>query len=74
MTVLTNQRINMNFLLVVDLDIGELVLKNIAANYGISVQEAFDEVIDEHAEHLLDYLTGSTRDTIVLLFIMYNLN
>lgn len=38
-----------------------LILENIANHYGISINEAYDEVTDEEAEHLLDYVTGSER-------------
>jgi hypothetical protein len=37
------------------------ILGNIAANYGITSEEAFAEVTDAEAEHLLDYVTGPAR-------------
>jgi hypothetical protein len=43
-----------------------MILKNIADHYGITPQQAFDEVTDEEAEHLLDYVTGPPRDAVSL--------
>jgi len=37
------------------------VIGNIAANYGITSAEAYAEVTDADAEHLLDYVTGPMR-------------
>lgn len=38
-----------------------MILENIANHYCITVSDAFEEVTDEDAEHLLDYVTGPTR-------------
>ena len=43
------------------------VLGTIASHYGISQQEAYEEVCCEDAEHLLDYLTGATRVAVSVL-------
>ena len=37
------------------------ILDNIANHYGISRQEAFEEVTDAESEHLLEYVTGPSR-------------
>lgn len=37
------------------------ILANIAKHYGITSQEAFEEVTDAEAESLLDYVTGPAR-------------
>jgi hypothetical protein len=37
------------------------ILDNIAGHYGITRQEAFEEVADSESEHLLEYVTGPTR-------------
>lgn len=37
------------------------IVQAIAKHYGITEAEAYDEVTDPEAEHLLDYLTGGTR-------------
>jgi hypothetical protein len=38
-----------------------MILDSIATHYGISRAAALAEVTHDEAEHLLDYLTGSTR-------------
>jgi hypothetical protein len=43
------------------------ILAAIAKHYGISESEALEEVTDEEAESLLDYLTGSIRTATSLL-------
>jgi len=43
------------------------VLSAVAIQYGISKEEALEEITNEQAEHLLDYLTGTTRTAISLL-------
>lgn len=43
------------------------ILAAIAAHYGISQSEALEEVTNEEAESLLDYLTGSIRAATSLL-------
>ena len=40
-----------------------VILANIAKHYGITSGEAYIEVTDEEAEHLLDYVTGEVRWT-----------
>jgi hypothetical protein len=42
----------------------DTVLNAIANHYGISKNEAFDEVTSEGAEYLVDYLTGNLRFTV----------
>jgi hypothetical protein len=37
------------------------ILDSIARHYGISPAEAFEEVTDDEAEHLLDYLVEPMR-------------
>jgi predicted DsbA family dithiol-disulfide isomerase len=43
------------------------ILAAIAKHYGISQSEALEEVTDDEAESLLDYLTGSVRTATSLL-------
>lgn len=57
-----NSSINRQFLNSLDSESRLEVLSNISSHYGLSVEEAFDEVTGEDAEHLLDYLTGSLRE------------
>jgi hypothetical protein len=44
------------------------ILTNIANHYGCSVNQAYDEVTDDDAECLLDYVTGSTRTATSLIY------
>lgn len=44
-----------------------MILDNIANHYGITRLDAFEEVTDEDAESLMDYMTGNERDTAALL-------
>jgi hypothetical protein len=58
---MVNGQINKIFLNQVDNQVKTEILNNIANHYAISPKEAFEEVIDNEAEHLLDYVTGSCR-------------
>jgi hypothetical protein len=49
------------------------ILDNIANHYGITREEAFEEVTDTDAEHLLDYVTGATRSATSVLMQRYGL-
>jgi hypothetical protein len=50
-----------------------LILDNIANHYGISRDEAFEEVVDDEAEHLLEYITGVERNATLILMKKYGL-
>lgn len=45
----------------IDAETKAAILTNIAKHYGITSAEAYDEVTDKEAEHLLDYVTGPER-------------
>jgi hypothetical protein len=49
------------------------VLENIAQHYGITPQQALEEVSDPEAEHLLDYVTGQTRTAVHVLLQRHRL-
>lgn len=56
-------------------DYKTLILTNIASHYGITINEAYDEVADEKAEHILDYITGANSRLIsISLYNNYLLN
>lgn len=61
------------FLALVDPATKADILNNIARHYGISLSEAFAEVTDMGAEHLLDYVTGPMRAATSVLMQKYNL-
>ena len=50
------------------------ILANIAKHYGITAEQAYAEVTDADAEHLLDYTTGSTRAATSALMQRHGLN
>lgn len=52
---------NAQFLSVVDGDTKAAILESIAGHYGITAEQAFAEVADEQAEHLLDYMIEPMR-------------
>ena len=59
------------FLSVISVKAKNLILDNIANHYGISREEAFEEVVDDEAEHLLDYVTGVERNATLVLMKKY---
>jgi len=64
----TNHIATIAFFAATDVKTKTEILTAIAKHYGISESEALEEVTDEEAEHLLDYLTGSIRtDTSILM-------
>jgi hypothetical protein len=52
---------NTAFLAAITAEARNSIMEAIATNYGITLNEAFEEVTHEEAENLLDYLTGATR-------------
>lgn len=55
------------FLSRVDAATKSAILSNIAKHYGITPNEAYEEITSEDAEHLLDYVTGPERSAASLL-------
>lgn len=64
---------NLAFLTLIDARTKASILDAIAKHYGISSSEAFEEVTDPGAEHLLDYLTGSVRTATSVLMQRHGL-
>ena len=62
-----NSTFTIAFLNSTDLRIKNEILSNIANHYGITKEEAYEEVIDEEAESLMDYITGTIRPAISVL-------
>jgi hypothetical protein len=62
-----------NFLSLIDMRTRQAILKNIADHYGISMEQAYREITDEDAEHLLDYVTGPTRYAVQALMKRYRM-
>jgi len=58
---------NQQFLSVIDGKAKALILESIAVHYGITSQEAYGEVTDSEAEHLLDYMVEPQRSAASVL-------
>lgn len=69
---LTNGQRTIEFLLAIDSRTKNDILENVAKHYGITTEEAYDEITDDEAEHLLDYLTYETRTATSLLMKKLN--
>jgi hypothetical protein len=65
---MTNSTTTIAFLNSLDLKVKNEILTNIANHYGITNEEAFEEVTDEDAESIMDYVTGNIRATVNLFF------
>jgi hypothetical protein len=62
-----NQELNQEFLAHTDDATRREILESIARHYGISQKEAFNEIVGENAEHLLDYLVEPVRSATSVL-------
>jgi hypothetical protein len=69
-----NNEINKKFLSLTDANVRDEVLSHIANHYRITKEEALEEISDEEAEHLLDYLSGPVRTATSLLMRRHNLS
>ena len=58
---MSNGQNNRAFLKSIHTDTRDHILETIAKNYGIEKNLALVEVVDDEAEHLLNYLSGSVR-------------
>jgi len=65
---------NKQFLSVIDGKAKALILESIAVHYGITSQEAYDEVTDTEAEHLLDYMVEPQRSAASVLMQCHGMN
>ncbi len=64
---MTNAQTNRAFLTTTDRATRADIIGTIAAHYGCTAEAALEEVTQDEAEHLLDYLTGSTRSAVHVL-------
>lgn len=64
---------NAKFLAVIDGATKNEILAGIAKQYGITPQEAFGEVADAAAEHLLDYMVEPQRGAASVLMQAHGL-
>ena len=65
---MSNAEINEQFLAAVDAKSKDMILSAIAKHYGITPAEMYDELIDEDAENVLDYMTGAERSAAYVLY------
>jgi hypothetical protein len=65
---MSNAQTNITFLSRISAAMKADVLSNIANHYGITNQQAENEVIDEDAENIMEYITGSHRSAIHLIY------
>jgi hypothetical protein len=70
---MTNQEINKKFLSITAVETRDEVLLAVANHYSITMAEALEEVTQDGAEHLLDYLTGTLRAAISMLMSRHGL-
>lgn len=70
---MTNSNFTIAFLNSIDLKTKNEILSNIANHYGVTNQQAYEEVIDEDAENLIDYITGSIRSSVSVLVKQFKL-
>jgi hypothetical protein len=68
-----NPERTIQFLTLIDAKTKARILENIANHYGISPEEALEEVTGDGAEHLLDYLTGPVRAAASALMFRHSL-
>lgn len=71
---MTNSNFTIAFLNSTDLKTKNEILSNIANHYGISNQEAYEEVTDEEAESLIDYVTINIRSAVSVLIQKFKVN
>lgn len=65
---MTNAEINRKFLTVIDSKSKTLIVDSIAKNYGCSSNEILEELLDEEAENILDYMNGPERTAAYCLY------
>lgn len=70
---MTNAKITRKFFNLTDRRTINKILDNIASNYGITRMEAMNEVLDDAAESLLDYVTGAERTATSLIMKRHGL-
>ena len=64
---------NTEFLALVDSEVKADILKSIGSHYGISSEQAYDEVTSLESEHLLDYMVEPARTPTSVLMQRYGM-
>jgi hypothetical protein len=68
-----NKHRNRIFLKTISTTSRNLILDNIANHYNVSREDAYEEVVGDEAEHLLEYITGVERNATLILMKRYGL-
>lgn len=63
-----NAELNKIFLSSLSNDMLMVVLKNISNHYSISLIDVKNELFDEEAENVMDYITGNERAAISVVY------
>ncbi|GAB4486735.1 MAG: hypothetical protein OHK0019_00910 [Saprospiraceae bacterium] len=63
-----NSEINRAFLNGTTAEMKAIILQNIANHYGVSTKEIYEELTDEEAENIMDYITGKERAAIHVIY------
>lgn len=69
----THAQVTKAFLVATDAKTKAEILGNIAKHYGITPQQALEEVTRDGAEHLLDYLPSPLRAAVSVLMQRYQM-
>jgi hypothetical protein len=69
-----NGKINEAFLLTLDGKTYQEIVGSMAKHYGISIDQATDELIADEAENILEYLQGGVRKGCSALFQKWKLS
>ena len=65
---MSNSQVTKKFFSLTDAKTINEILSSIAKHYGISPAEMYDELVDEDAENILDYMTGPERTAAYALY------
>jgi hypothetical protein len=71
---MNNGVLNEKFLISIDKEIKNIILKNVSNHYKIDTDEAYQELIDSDAENILEYLTNDVRLTTKLFYDKFIFN
>lgn len=55
----------------IDSQIKSEILSNISDHYGITEDEAFEEITDEEAHNILEYITGGLRAKLKAIMLKF---
>jgi hypothetical protein len=71
---MNNGLLNEKFLTSLNKEVKNTILKNVSNHYHIDTNEAYQELIHEEAENILEYLTNDVRSATKLFYDKFILN